>query len=111
MNFELCRLCKLEKRGGWNLKKIFSSETTEPISTKLCCNDSWMDPSSNLGTFWLKTEQFWPFEEISIFSNSGHLEWRAGLSDTILKETHPGTIPVRFGLIWFSGFRGVDLNF
>jgi hypothetical protein len=27
-----------------------------------------------LGTFWLKIEQFWPFEEISIFSNSGHLE-------------------------------------
>jgi hypothetical protein len=23
--------------------------------------------SSNLGTFWLKIEQFWPFEEISIF--------------------------------------------
>jgi hypothetical protein len=41
-----------------------------------------------LGTFWLKIEQFWPFEEISIFSNSGHLEWRAGLSDTILKGTH-----------------------
>ena len=57
--------------------------------------------SSNLGTFWLKIEQFWPFEEISIFSNSGHLEWRAGLSDTILK---------RFGLIWFSGLRGEDLN-
>jgi hypothetical protein len=34
----------------------------------------------------------------------------AVLSDTILKETHPGTIPVRFGLIWFSGFRGEDLN-
>jgi hypothetical protein len=28
----------------------------------------------NLGTFWLKIEQLWPFEEISIFSNSGHLE-------------------------------------
>jgi hypothetical protein len=27
---------------------------------------------SNLGTFWLKIEQFWPFEEISIFSNGGH---------------------------------------
>ena len=27
--------------------------------------------SSNLGTFWLKIEQFWPFEEISIFSNAG----------------------------------------
>jgi hypothetical protein len=23
--------------------------------------------SSYLGTFWLKIEQFWPFEEISIF--------------------------------------------
>ena len=66
--------------------------------------------SSNLGTFWLKIGQFWPFEEISIFSNSGHLEWRARLSDTILKGTHPGTIPARFGLIWFSGFRGEDLN-
>jgi hypothetical protein len=57
-----------------------------------------------------KIEQFWPFEEISIFSNSGHLEWRAGLSDTILKGTHRGTIPARFGLIWFSSFRGEDLN-
>jgi hypothetical protein len=27
-----------------------------------------------------------------------------------LKRTHPGTIPARFGLIWFSGFRGEDLN-
>ena len=41
------RLCKLEKRGGWNLKKIFSSETTEPISTKFCWNDSWMAPFQN----------------------------------------------------------------
>ena len=32
------RLCKLEKR-GMQLKKISSSETTEPISTKLCWND------------------------------------------------------------------------
>jgi hypothetical protein len=45
------------------------------------------------------------FEDISIFSNGGHLGWRAGLSDTNLKGTHPGTIPARFGLIWFSGFR------
>jgi hypothetical protein len=27
-----------------------------------------------------------------------------------LKGTHPGTISARFGLIWFSGFRGEDLN-
>jgi len=49
-------------------------------------------------------------ENNSIFSNSSHLEWRAGLSDTILKGTHPRTIPARFGLIWFRGFRGEDLN-
>jgi hypothetical protein len=49
--------------------------------------------------FWLKIEQFWPFEEISIFSNSGHLEWRAGLSDTILKGTHPCQV-------WFNLVQG-----
>ena len=48
--------------------------------------------SSNLGTFWLKIEQFWPFEEISIFSNCGHLESRAELSDTILEGGHPRII-------------------
>jgi hypothetical protein len=31
-----------------------------------------------------------------------------GAVDTILKGTHPGTIPARFGLIWFSGFSGED---
>jgi hypothetical protein len=35
-----------------------------------------------LGTFWLKIEQFWPFEEISIFSNDGHLGYRTALTDT-----------------------------
>jgi hypothetical protein len=63
-----------------------------------------------LGTFWLKIKQFWPFEEISIFSNGGHPGWRARLSDTILKGTHQGTIPARISLIWFSGFREEDLN-
>ena len=28
----------------------------------------------------------------------------------ILKGTHPRTIPARFSVIWFSGFRGEDLN-
>jgi hypothetical protein len=36
--------------------------------------------SSNLGTFWLKIEQFWPFEEISIFSHGGHLGYRTVMS-------------------------------
>jgi hypothetical protein len=33
-----------------------------------------------------------------------------GPSDTILKGDHPKTIPAKFGLIWFNGFRGEDLN-
>ena len=37
---------KNRKNGGWNLKKIFS-ETTEPISTKLCWNDLWVVPFQN----------------------------------------------------------------
>jgi hypothetical protein len=41
--------------------------------------------SSNLGTFWLKIEQFWPFEEISMLSNGGHPGYRTALTYTILK--------------------------
>ena len=52
----------------------------------------------------------WTIAEISIFSNISHLEWRMGLSDTFMKGTHPSTIPARFGVIWFSGFRRKDLN-
>ena len=51
--------------------------------------------SSNLGTFWLKIEQFWPFEEIS--SNGGHLGDRTALTDTILKGDHPRIISAKFG--------------
>jgi hypothetical protein len=36
--------------------------------------------SSNLGTFWLKIEQFWPFEKKYIFSNGGHLGYRMALT-------------------------------
>ena len=47
---------------------------------------------------------------MSIFSNGRHIEWRLGLSATIFKGEHPRIIPTRFGVIWFSGFRGEDLN-
>jgi hypothetical protein len=50
------------------------------------------------------------WQESSIFSNSSHLEWRAAMSNIILKVTHTRTILARFGLIWLSGFRGDDLN-
>jgi hypothetical protein len=35
---------------------------------------------------------------------------KGGLSETILKGTHPRTIPARFSVIWNSGYRGEDLN-
>jgi hypothetical protein len=64
--------------------------------------------SSNLGTFWLKIGQFWPFEEISIFSNGGHLGYRTALTDTILKGDHLRIISAKFGRDWLSSFRGKD---
>jgi hypothetical protein len=63
-----------------------------------------------LSSFWFVIKQKLTTKEISIFSSSSHLEWRAGLSNTILKGDHPRTIPARFGVIWFSGFRGKYLN-
>ena len=53
---------------------------------------------SNLGTFWLKIKQFWLFEEISIFSNSGHLGWSAWLSNITFKGNHLRMIQAKFGL-------------
>ena len=67
--------------------------------------------SSNLGTFWLKIEQFWPFEEISIFSHGGHFGYRTALTDTILKGDHPRIISAKFGWDWHSSFRGEDFFF
>jgi hypothetical protein len=66
---------QIRKKGGWNKKKS----------------------SPHLGTFWLKIEQFWPFEEISIFSNGGHLGYRTALTDTILKGDHLRIISAKFG--------------
>jgi hypothetical protein len=57
--------------------------------------------SSNLGTFWHTIKQFWPFEEISIFSNGSHLGWRAWLSDIAFKEN-----PLRMiQAMWFQRRR------
>jgi hypothetical protein len=50
-----------------------------------------------LEVFWLKIEQFWPFEEISIFSNGSHLGYRTALTDTMLKGDHLRIISAKFG--------------
>jgi hypothetical protein len=45
-----------------------------------------------LGTFWLKIEQFWLFDEISIFGNGSHLAFRTKLEkrgDEIKKKSSP----------------------
>jgi hypothetical protein len=42
-------------------------------------------------------EMFSPFEEISIFSNGGHLGYRTALTDTFLKGDHPRIISAKFG--------------
>jgi hypothetical protein len=44
-----------------------------------------------------KIEQFWPFEEISIFSNGGHLGHRTALTDTIFKGDHLRIISAEVG--------------
>ena len=100
---KICLICII---GINRLKEKFPKKNPERmLNYSLPCSCS-----SNLSSFWLILKQQWTIAEISIFSNSSHLEWRAGLSDTILKGNHPRTIPARFGLIWFSGFRGEDLN-
>ena len=38
---------QIRKKAGMKLKKIFSSETTEPISTKVCWNDPYVIPFQN----------------------------------------------------------------
>jgi hypothetical protein len=86
-------------------RKISQNKTEYKLNCSLPCSCS-----QNLSSFWLILKQQWTIEDISIFSNSIHLEWRAELSDTISQGTHPRTIPARYGLIRFRSFRGEDLN-
>jgi hypothetical protein len=86
-------------------EKISQKNPEYMLNYSLSCSCSY-----NLSSFWFVIKQKLTTKEISIFGNSSHFEWRAALSDTILKRDHPTTIPAKFSLIWFSGFRGEDLN-
>ena len=102
----LIKICLICINNINRLKEKFHRKTRN-----ICLNYSFpCSCSKNLSSFRFIIKQQWTTEEISIFSNSSHLERRAGLSDTILKGTHPRTITDRLGLIWFSSFRGEDLN-
>ena len=43
-------------------------------------------------------------------AEDGHLGWRLGSPDTILKSDHLRTIHVMFALNWLTGFRGEDFK-
>jgi hypothetical protein len=70
-------------------KKIFSSETAWLNGAKL--------GRKHLCKILYEASSFGSIRPTNILKNSSHLEWRVGLSDTILKGTHPGTINARFG--------------
>jgi hypothetical protein len=53
----------------------------------------------NAELFKLKIEQFWPFEEIYIFCNGGHLGYKTVLTATILKGDPPRIISAKFGIL------------
>jgi hypothetical protein len=55
--------------------------------------------------------QFWPFEEISIFSNGGHLGYRTALTDTILKGDHQRVILAKLESNWPSSLKGKKFKF
>jgi hypothetical protein len=51
--------------------------------------------SSNLGTFWFKIGQFWPFEEMSIFINGGQtLRWFPFKNVSVSTVLHPRWPPL-----------------
>ena len=44
----------------------------------------------------------------NMFADGGHLGWRSGSQDIILKVDHLRTIHAMFALKWLTGFRGED---
>ncbi len=42
----------------------------------------------------------------TMFADGGHLGWRSGSQDIILKVYHLRTIHAMFDLNWLTGFRG-----
>ena len=46
--------------------------------------------------------------KLSMSAEGGHLGWRSGSLDTILKIDHLRTIHAMFALNWLTGFREED---
>jgi hypothetical protein len=69
------------KKGGWHFNCPLQKILSYMLKSSSCLY------SSNLGTFWLKIEQFWPFEEISLWN------YWANLNQTLLKRFLDGPLP------------------
>lgn len=61
-------------------------------SRTYCLNISYID-NFNKKT-WRSTDSF---RKISILNNDGHICWKAGQSDKVLKENYPRTLLAKFG--------------
>jgi hypothetical protein len=81
--------------------KIFSSETTGLIATKLWWNGPWIDPFQNIVrrsrlltkmAAKLKIEKWGEEIKKKCFSSGSHHGRRAETTDTFLEENHPMTI-------------------
>jgi hypothetical protein len=62
---------------------------------------------------WFQRKNFKTFFPIGSYAKcmsaeGGHLGWRSGSPDTILKIDHLRTIHAMFALNWLTGFRGED---
>ena len=60
---------QIRKKGGMKLKKIFSSETTEPISTKVCWNDPLVVPFQIVSVSAVLYPRWPPLLKLEISSN------------------------------------------
>ena len=63
--------------------------------------------------YWFQRRRFKFFFPIvsyvkTMSAEGGHLGWRSGSPDTILKIDHLRTIHALFALNWLTGFRGED---
>jgi hypothetical protein len=108
---KICLICII---GINRLKKIFHRKTSN--KTKPGRDSPWVVPFQNC-----VRQLHSPFKMATVTKNKNFFncplllyyksKWAQFLlTDTILKGDHPRTIPSKFALIWFSGFRGEDLN-
>jgi hypothetical protein len=79
---------QIRKKGGCNLKK------SSPLKLLSQSQQNFADMILRWSPF--KIVSVRAFEEISIFSNGGHLGYRTALTDTIMKGDHLRIISAKF---------------